>query len=189
MEGSARSAADQALGRSRGGLTTKVHLACDGRGLSLAVVLTPGNVNDCTVFKAVLESVRVPRAGAGRPRQRPDTVIADKAYSSREVRQDLRCRGIRAVIPERTGQRANRQRRGRAGGRPRPSTLSSTKPATWSSAASAASSNSEPSQRASTSRQPATGPDSTSPHSSFGAANPLTNDCQTGPRACFVDRG
>ncbi|MEU7891212.1 MULTISPECIES: IS5 family transposase [Streptosporangiaceae] len=110
--------ADQALGRSRGGLTTKIHLACDGRGLPLAVVVTPGNVNDCTVFKAVLESVRVPRAGAGRPRQRPDTVIADKAYSSREVRQDLRRRGIRAVIPERTDQRANRQRRGRAGGRP-----------------------------------------------------------------------
>ncbi|GAB3882182.1 hypothetical protein GCM10027612_12390 [Microbispora bryophytorum subsp. camponoti] len=105
-------------GRSRGGLTTKIHLACDGRGLPLAVVVTPGNVNDCTVFKAVLESVRVPRAGAGRPRQRPDTVIADKAYSSREVRQDLRRWGIRAVIPERTDQRANRQRRGRAGGRP-----------------------------------------------------------------------
>ncbi|TQL00713.1 DDE family transposase [Streptomyces puniciscabiei] len=118
LEGSAGSAADRALGRSRGGLSTKVHLACDGRCLPLAVVLTPGNVNDCTVFKAVLESVRVPRAGAGRPRQRPDTVIADKAYSSREVRQDLRRRGIRAVIPVRTDQRANRQRRGRAGGRP-----------------------------------------------------------------------
>ena len=117
LEGSARTAADQALARSRGGLTAKVHLACDGRGLPLAVVLTPGNVDDCTVFKAVLESVRVPRTGAGRPRQRPATVIADKAYSSREVRQDLRRRGIRAVIPERTGQRANRQRRGRAGGR------------------------------------------------------------------------
>lgn len=63
---------------SRSGLTTKVQLACDGRGLPMAVVLTPGNVNDCTVFKAVLESVRVPRAGAGRLRQRPDSVIADK---------------------------------------------------------------------------------------------------------------
>ena len=81
LEGSARSAADHALGRSGGGLTTKVHLACDGRGLPLAVVLTPGNVNDCTVFKAVLESVRVPRAGAGRPRQRPHTVFTNKEGS------------------------------------------------------------------------------------------------------------
>ena len=39
-------------------------------------------------------------------------------YASREVRQYLRHRGIRAVIPERTDQRANRQRRSRAGGRP-----------------------------------------------------------------------
>ncbi|WP_428993764.1 transposase [Actinomadura verrucosospora] len=36
----------QALGRSRGGLTTKVHLAVDGRGLPLSIVLTPGNAND-----------------------------------------------------------------------------------------------------------------------------------------------
>lgn len=38
----------QALGRCRGGLTTKVHLACDGRGLPLAGPVTPGNVNDST---------------------------------------------------------------------------------------------------------------------------------------------
>ncbi|MFJ4800788.1 IS5 family transposase, partial [Streptomyces murinus] len=105
-------------GRSRGGLTTKVHLACDGRGLPLAAVVTPGNVNDSTAFDAVLEAVRVPRTGVGRPRRRPDTVIADKAYSSRAIRQTLRRRGIRAVIPERADQKTNRMRRGRAGGRP-----------------------------------------------------------------------
>jgi transposase len=60
----------------------------------------------------------VPRTGVGRPRRRPDAVIADKAYSSRAIRQTLRRRGIRAVIPERTDQKANRMRRGRAGGRP-----------------------------------------------------------------------
>ena len=60
----------------------------------------------------------MPRAGAGRPRLRPDAVIADKAYSSRAIRQSLRRRGIRAVIPERTDQKANRLRRGKAGGRP-----------------------------------------------------------------------
>ncbi|GAA1042256.1 hypothetical protein GCM10009566_43100 [Streptomyces murinus] len=114
----ARATADQALGRSRGGLTTKIHLACDGRGLPLAVVVTPGNVNDSTVFDAVLEELRVPRAGAGRPRRRPDAVIGDKAYSSRTIRQSLRRRGIRAVIPERADQKANRLRRGQAGGRP-----------------------------------------------------------------------
>ncbi|MYQ97565.1 MULTISPECIES: IS5 family transposase [unclassified Streptomyces] len=118
LEDPKRAAHRQALGRSRGGLTTKVHLACDGRGLPLAAVVTPGNVNDSTAFDAVLEAVRVPRTGVGRPRRRPDAVIADKAYSSRAIRQTLRRRGIRAVIPERADQKTNRMRRGRAGGRP-----------------------------------------------------------------------
>ncbi|MFE0874443.1 IS5 family transposase [Streptomyces smyrnaeus] len=118
LEDPARAAARQALGRSRGGLTTKVHLAADGRGLPLAVVVTPGNVNDSTVFDAVMDGMRVPRTGAGRPRRRPDAVIADKAYSSRAIRQALRRRGIQAVIPERADQKANRLRRGPAGGRP-----------------------------------------------------------------------
>lgn len=110
----------QALGRSRGGLTTKVHLAADGRGLPLAIVVTPGNVNDSTVFDTVLEAVRVPRLSAGRPRRKPETVIADRAYSSRAIRAGLRRRGIRTVIPERSDQIANRQRRGAAGSRPPP---------------------------------------------------------------------
>ncbi|WP_210570600.1 IS5 family transposase [Streptomyces sp. GESEQ-4] len=108
----------QALGRSRGGLTTKVHLAADGRGLPLAIVVTPGHVNDSTVFDTVLDAMRVPRLSAGRPRRRPETVIADKACASRAIRTGLRRRGIRAVIPERSDQIANRQRRGPVGGRP-----------------------------------------------------------------------
>lgn len=118
LEDPERATAGQALGRSRGGLTTKVHLACDGRGLPLAVLVTPGNVNDSTAFNAVLDAVRVPRIGVGRPRRRPDAVIADKAFSSRAIRRTLRRRGIRAVIPERGDQKANRMRRGRVGGRP-----------------------------------------------------------------------
>lgn len=116
LEDPARSAARQALGPSRGGLTTKIHLACDGRGLPLAVVVTPGNVNDSTVFDTVMGELRVPRTGAGRPRRRSDAVLADKVYSSRAIRQALRGRGIKAVIPERADQKANRLRRGRAGG-------------------------------------------------------------------------
>jgi transposase len=66
----------------------------------------------------VLDAVRVPRTGVGRPRRRPDVIIADKAYSSRAIRRMLRRRGIRAAIPERADQKANRVRCGRAGGRP-----------------------------------------------------------------------
>ncbi|MEW1905822.1 IS5 family transposase [Streptomyces sp. NPDC086147] len=58
------------------------------------------------------------RTGVGCLRRRPDTVIADRAYSSRAIRQVLRRRGIQAVIPERADQKANRLRRGKTGGRP-----------------------------------------------------------------------
>lgn len=70
----------QALGRSRGGLTTKVHLAADGRGLPLAIIVTPGNVNDSTVFDTVLDAVRVP-PGPRRTRSGPL-----KAGSARRAR-------------------------------------------------------------------------------------------------------
>ncbi|MDP9868867.1 transposase [Streptosporangium brasiliense] len=49
--------------------------------------------------------------GAGRPRTRPDHVIADKDYSSRAIRTYLRRRGIGATIPERADQLAGRARR------------------------------------------------------------------------------
>lgn len=71
LEAPARSTAGQALGWSCGGLTTKVHLACDNRGLPPAVVVTPDNVNDPTVFDGAMNALRVPRRGAGRPRRRP----------------------------------------------------------------------------------------------------------------------
>ena len=45
-------------------------------------------------------------------------MLADKAYSTRANRALLRCRGIRAVIPEKDDQAAHRRARGRAGGRP-----------------------------------------------------------------------
>ncbi|MER7484287.1 IS5 family transposase [Streptomyces sp. NPDC126510] len=118
LEDPGRSQAHQALGRSRGGLTTKVQLAVDGRGLPLSIVLTPGNVNDATAFADVLDGVRTPRVGTGRPRTTPDRVLGDKAYSSRAIRHLLRRRGIAASIPERRDQVANRRRRGRFGGRP-----------------------------------------------------------------------
>ena len=48
---------DHAIGRSRGGTTTKIHLAVDGHGRPLSVVLSGGNVNDCTRFEQVLDQI------------------------------------------------------------------------------------------------------------------------------------
>ncbi|MEW2404449.1 IS5 family transposase [Streptomyces sp. NPDC046862] len=107
-----------ALGRSRGGLTTKIHLACDGKGRPLAILLTPGQRHDSVCAQPLLERIRVPRTGQGRPRCRPDQVIADKAYSSRGFRAYLRKRGIAHTIPEKADQRRHRLRCGCRGGRP-----------------------------------------------------------------------
>ena len=81
-------------------------------------MLSGGNVNDCTRVTHVLAGIRVARPGPGRPRIRPDHVIADKGYSSKAIRADLRRRGIAHTIPERADQQANRRRRGNRGGRP-----------------------------------------------------------------------
>ncbi|WP_351233203.1 IS5 family transposase [Streptomyces sp. NPDC002133] len=108
---------DHAIGRSRGGLTTKIHLAADGRCRPLAFVLTAGQAGDAPAFPDVMGRLRVPRQ-RGRPHTRPDVVLADKAYSSRAIREHLRNRGIRAVIPVPADQHGHRLRRGSRGGRP-----------------------------------------------------------------------
>lgn len=65
-----------------------------------------------------MQRLRVPRAGCGRPRTRPQAVLGDRAYSSRATRAHLRSRGICAVIPEQSTQADHRRRRGSRGGRP-----------------------------------------------------------------------
>ena len=65
----------------------------------------------------MLDAIRVPRPGGGRPRTRPDRVLADKAYGSRANRAYLRRRGIRCTIPEKANQVASRKRKGSSGGR------------------------------------------------------------------------
>jgi len=110
--------ADHALGRSRGGWSTKVHLAADTTQTVMAMVLTAGQRADSPQFGPVLDQIAVPRPGPGRPRTRPVRVLADKGYPSRANRAYLRARGIRAVIADRKDQRANRKAKGRLGGRP-----------------------------------------------------------------------
>lgn len=81
-------------------------------------MVTAGQRSDTTQLEPVLEKIHVPRLGPGRPRNRPDSVAADKAYSNRPCRQYLRRRGIRHVIPEKSDSKAARLRRGSRGGRP-----------------------------------------------------------------------
>ena len=109
--------ADHGLGRSRGGWTTKVHLACEQGQKLLAMVITGGQRGDSPQLIPVLAAIAVPRPG-GRPRTRPERVLADRAYTSAANRACLRQRGIRATIPRKADQDAARRRKGSRGGRP-----------------------------------------------------------------------
>ncbi|UQW99309.1 IS5 family transposase [Streptomyces sp. RerS4] len=113
-----RRAGRHGLGRSRGGLTTKVHLAVEQGQKPMSIVITAGQRGDSPQFEPVLKKVRVARLGAGRPRTRPERVRADKAYASRKNRAYLRRRGIRCTIPDKADQARNRKKLGSRGGRP-----------------------------------------------------------------------
>ncbi|MFG3368868.1 transposase [Streptomyces sp. NPDC048156] len=109
-------AGGEGLGRSRGGFTSKLHLSADGRCRPRSLVVTPGQRVDCTRFTSVLENIRVPRVGPGRPRTKPDSLAANKAYSNGPCGDYLRRRGIRHTIPEKTDSQAVRLRKGPRGG-------------------------------------------------------------------------
>ncbi len=81
-------------------MTTKIYLACDGRGWPLAILLTPGQRHNSSCARDLLERIHVPRTGVGRPRCRPDQVVVDQAYSLRGFRVYLRKRGIACTILE-----------------------------------------------------------------------------------------
>lgn len=79
----------QALGRSRGGFTTKIHLRCNAEGLAIGAVLSEGEAHDVTAYDELME-------------QRdsdPGAMLADKGYDSDAIRQDLRDRGAAPEIP------------------------------------------------------------------------------------------
>jgi transposase len=79
------------------------------------VIVTSGQRNDGTQLFAVLDPIRVPRKGRGRPRKRPECLLADRGYGKGLYRRTLRGRGIPHIIPERED---HRERRAKRPGRP-----------------------------------------------------------------------
>ena len=106
------------LGRSRGGLTSKIHLAVDGRGLPMSCPprCRSGRGQPATAAAARRRASRSRRAWAAP--FRPLRVLADKAYSHPSTRAALRARGIAFTCPERRDQIAHRKSKGSRGGRP-----------------------------------------------------------------------
>ncbi|ASU86035.1 transposase [Nocardiopsis gilva YIM 90087] len=115
--GTGRSGRLGSTGTFPGGLTTKIHLIADQRRRPLVTATSPGQRGDAPMFEPLMVALHLPRS-VGRPRTRPDRLLADKAYSSAAIRSHLSRRGIKATIAQPADQRANRRRRGSAGGRP-----------------------------------------------------------------------
>lgn len=95
---------DVALGRSKGGFSTRIHLRAESGGKLIALLITAGQRHEQSVFETLMETAAVKRAGRGRPRIRPERVVGDKGYSSRKIRWYLRKRGIGAVIAHHKGE-------------------------------------------------------------------------------------
>ena len=90
--------AAQALGRSRGGLSTKIHAGCRDERTSIAIVLTAGHCHESPVFATVLAQV---------PAEPPLThAIMDKGYDSDGIREQLVAQDIVPVIPPKSNRRA-----------------------------------------------------------------------------------
>lgn len=103
--------ADHALGRSRGGWTTKIHALADRRCAPVTVLLSGGQAGDNPVLPLLLADYRAQH-------RRPARLLADKAYAHDSTRAWLRAARIPHTIPERSDQVARRAAKGSRGGRP-----------------------------------------------------------------------
>ncbi len=90
---------DQAIGRSRGGLTTKVHAAVDEKGRPVKLLLSRGNLNDITLAPRLVDGLTLAKC----------FVLADKGYDSSDFVQLIEDSGGSAVIPPRSNARNSRE--------------------------------------------------------------------------------
>ncbi len=81
----------------------------------MRTITTGGQRHDSLAFELLMDELCIKRPGRGRPRRRPDRLLADKAYSNKAIRRHLRGRRITAVIPLKSDQLAGRRRRGSRG--------------------------------------------------------------------------
>jgi transposase len=88
------------VGKTKRGKGTKWMVVVDGRGVPLGNYLHSASPAEVRLAETTLAAIRVGRPHqAGRPRQKPVRVIADKAYDSDPLRKRLRRRGIELICP------------------------------------------------------------------------------------------
>jgi len=80
---------------------SKHHLITEAHGIPLQASLTGGNRNDVTQLMPLIQDIPPVRGRRGRPRRRPDTVYADRAYDHDKYRKQVRAVGVTPVIARR----------------------------------------------------------------------------------------
>jgi transposase len=93
----------EALGRSQGGFSTKIHLRAEGQGKPITFTLTPGQQHEITQAEQLVQQGAIQRP-IGRPRLHPKRIVGDKGYSFPFYRRFLHCKGIQATIPRKKNQ-------------------------------------------------------------------------------------
>jgi transposase len=81
----------------------------DGQGIPLGVLLSPANRAEAQLAEETLAQVAVPRAGVGRPKQKPVRIVADRGYDSRQLWERLKQRGIQLIVPHRKNRKVRYQ--------------------------------------------------------------------------------
>lgn len=94
---------DNGQGRSRVGFGTKIHLATDAGGLPLNIVLSPGQAHESQFALRLLDGIGVQRQN-GSMKRRGYAVLADQAYSGHVLRNELKRKGIKTVIPRKSNE-------------------------------------------------------------------------------------
>ncbi len=100
------------VGLTKKGKGTKWMLVIDGTGLPLGFHLDSANAAEVRLAERTLDTIIVTRP-RGRPKQRPEKLVADRAYDSSAFRRALRRRGIRMCIPAKRRPATWRAKRGR----------------------------------------------------------------------------
>jgi transposase len=102
------------VGKTKRGKGTKWMVVVDGSGIPLGSQITSASPAEVTLAESTLAQIKVPRKGRGRPKQKPQRVIADRAYDSSKLRRALAKRKIELVCPHRRGRKKPVEQDGRA---------------------------------------------------------------------------
>lgn len=110
----AREKRGDAVGKTKRGKGTKCMVVVDGEGVPLGTTIHSASPAEVKLLESTIDTIAVPRNGAGRPRSNPKRLIADKAYDCDPLRDRLERRGIELIVPHRRNRKRPPRQDGRA---------------------------------------------------------------------------